>query len=235
VARCEVKGDFKELTERLVQPFVFEFLARRYPLAAVNNPRDPRAAANGQYLLVTRALYDAIGAHAAVRGEMLEDVALAGLAKRRGPIAFLATRDLLQVRMYDGARSLVEGWTKNLADLAGGPPAAVAEGLRMLVRGAAPLAALPLGAAAAVADHAALAGALVLLAGLGLSALLAEGVHIDRLGGRPAHEALLAPLGAAATGLLLLWSAYRRSGGREVAWRGRRYVAPEAGGGRRVP
>lgn len=218
------------LPERLVQPFVFEFLARRYPLAAVNDPADHRAAANGQYLLVSRPLYDAIGGHEAVRGEMLEDVALASRAKGQGArIRFLATPDLLEVRMYDGARALLEGWTKNLADLAGGTAGAAAEGLRFLVRGLLPILALSAAAVAAATDRGGLAVGLFLLGGLGLAALLAAARSLARLGVGDARVVPGAPLGAAATGLLFLRSAWRRSGGRQVVWRGRRYGAAGAG------
>ena len=217
------------VAERLVQPFVFEFLARRYPLAAVNDPGDPRAAANGQYLLVARALYDAVGGHAALKGALLEDVALARLAKARGRIRFLAAPDLVRVRMYDGARTLREGWSKNLADLAGGPAAAVREGVRFLLRGAGPILALAAALVAAATDRVAVAVGGCLLAALGGAAILAEGVGLARMGGHGARTAWLAPLGAVATGLLFLDSAWRRSGGRAVTWRGRRYTDPPAG------
>ncbi len=212
--------------ERLVQPLVFEFLARRFPLAAVNDPADPRAAANGQYLLVSRALYDAIGGHAAVKGDLLEDVALARLAKRAGAgVAFLTAPDLVSVRMYAGARALWEGWTKNLADLSGGPRAALAEAASFLLRGGAPVVGLAAGLAALAARRVDLAAGPLALAAIGLVSLAAEGVELARFHGAPPAAGLLAPAGAVTTAALLAWSAWRRSGGREVVWRGRRYPA----------
>ncbi len=218
------------LAERLVQPFVFEFLARRYPLAAVNDPADPRTAANGQYLLMARPLYDAVGGHRGVKGHTLEDVALARVAKATGArILFLATPDLLRIRMYDGARALWQGWTKNLADLAGGPMAGFAEGLRFLVRGVGPALGLVLAATAVARGPGAMAVGPFLFAALGTAALLAEGRSLARLAGRPPRAAWLAPVGAAVTGTLFLWSAWRRSGRRRVVWRGRRYAAGPRG------
>src|SRR5262249_47432038 len=70
--------------ERALLPFVYCRLARLYSYEAVNDAKSPAAAANGQYLLMQRAAYDAIGGHASVAGEVLEDVAIARLAKRAG-------------------------------------------------------------------------------------------------------------------------------------------------------
>ena len=79
--------------ERAVIPFVFCRLSQLYSFAAVNDPESPAAAANGQYLLIQRSAYDKIGGHAAVREEVLEDVALARLAKSAGiAFAFRARR-----------------------------------------------------------------------------------------------------------------------------------------------
>jgi hypothetical protein len=70
--------------ERALIPFVYTRLAQKFSYDAVNNPESPAAAANGQYLLIRREDYERIGGHAAVAGEVLEDVALARLAKQAG-------------------------------------------------------------------------------------------------------------------------------------------------------
>ncbi len=70
--------------ERALIPFVYTRLAQKFSYDAVNDPDSPAAAANGQYLLVRREDYARIGGHAAVAGEVLEDVALARLAKQQG-------------------------------------------------------------------------------------------------------------------------------------------------------
>jgi glycosyltransferase involved in cell wall biosynthesis len=102
--------------ERATLPVVFAALAREYPPKAVSNPASPIAAANGQYILVRRAAYDAVGGHAAIAGEILEDVALAGAVKRSGrKIRFRYADDAVRTRMYRSFRQLREGWTKNLA------------------------------------------------------------------------------------------------------------------------
>jgi glycosyltransferase involved in cell wall biosynthesis len=104
--------------ERALIPFVFCRLSRLYPYAAVNHPQSPAAAANGQYLLVRSDAYRAIGGHAAVSGEVLEDVALARRAKEAGvPLGFLPGDQIASARMYASFTAMWEGWTKNLFPL----------------------------------------------------------------------------------------------------------------------
>lgn len=67
----------------------------------------------GPCMAIDRTTYDDIGGHAAVRAEVAEDVALARLAPS---VSLYSGRGALRYRMYPhGWRSLVEGWTKNLA------------------------------------------------------------------------------------------------------------------------
>ena len=102
--------------EMATLPVVFAELARQYPPSIVSDPASPIAAANGQFILVRRDTYDAVGGHAAVAGEILEDVALAGAVKRSGrKIRFRYAPDAVRTRMYRNYRQLRDGWTKNLA------------------------------------------------------------------------------------------------------------------------
>ena len=100
----------------LLMPLVFSELASMYPPDKVNDPADRTAAANGQFLLVEREAYFAVGGHRAVGRSVLEDVELAVRVKRsRGDIRFRYAPDALSARMYRGFGDMVEGWTKNLA------------------------------------------------------------------------------------------------------------------------
>ena len=102
--------------EMAVLPVVFAELARQYPLAKVSDPNSPEAAANGQYILVQREAYDAVGGHAAIAGDILEDVALARAVKSSGhKIRFRYAADAVRTRMYRNYQQLRDGWTKNLA------------------------------------------------------------------------------------------------------------------------
>jgi glycosyltransferase involved in cell wall biosynthesis len=102
--------------ERAVMPVIFAELAAQYPPHKVREENSRVVAANGQYILVRRVAYDAVGGHAAVATEILEDVALARLfrnAARR--VHFRYGGDAVRARMYRNWPQLREGWTKNLA------------------------------------------------------------------------------------------------------------------------
>jgi glycosyltransferase involved in cell wall biosynthesis len=104
------------LLERAVMPVIFAELATRYRPSEVSDPKSDAAAANGQYVLISREAYDAVGGHAAIAGSLLEDVELARAVKRSGRrIFFRLGEDQVRTRMYRTTRQLIEGWTKNLA------------------------------------------------------------------------------------------------------------------------
>jgi hypothetical protein len=108
--------------EKAIMPVIFAELAGTYRPSEVSDPSSPAAAANGQYLLITRNAYDAVGGHAAVATSLLEDVALARAVKASGrKIFFRFGGDAVRTRMYRTLPQLVEGWTKNLALLFPGP------------------------------------------------------------------------------------------------------------------
>jgi glycosyltransferase involved in cell wall biosynthesis len=103
-------------TERAVMPVVFAELAAQYPPHKVRDRNSGIVAANGQYILVRRTAYDAVGGHAAVASEILEDVALAKLFSNAGfRVYFRYAGDAVRTRMYRNWPQLREGWTKNLA------------------------------------------------------------------------------------------------------------------------
>lgn len=101
--------------EKAVMPVIFAELAATYRPSQVSDPASPAAAANGQYLLISREAYDAVGGHAAVGTSLLEDVALARRVKASGrEIFFRYGADVARTHMYRSFEQLQEGWTKNL-------------------------------------------------------------------------------------------------------------------------
>lgn len=109
--------------EKALIPFIFCRLARRFSYAAVNDPKSAAAAANGQFLLIRRDVYEAIGGHARFASDVLEDVALAAAVKAAGyRLWFDPGKGIVRARMYRTFAAMWEGWTKNLYRLMGGTP-----------------------------------------------------------------------------------------------------------------
>ena len=114
--------------ERLVQPLLQWSWLTTVPLGlAARSPRPSFAVANGQLLVVDAAAYRRAGGHEAVRGEVLDDVALLRAVLRSGGHGTVADGTALATcRMYDGAGALVEGYTKSLWSAFGSKPGAAA-------------------------------------------------------------------------------------------------------------
>lgn len=109
--------------EKALIPFIYLRLAKKFSYDQVNDPKSPIAAANGQFLLIRRDVYDFIGGHRGVAGEVLEDVAIALRVKQAGHrIWFGSGKELVRTRMYSSFGAMWEGWKKNLYRLMGGTP-----------------------------------------------------------------------------------------------------------------
>lgn len=109
------------LPEKLAVPVVNMLVYSYLPLWLTYYSKDASlAAANGQWLAFTRAAYEKIGGHRAVRNHVVEDVALSRLAKRRGEkILAVSARDEVFSRMYHSGREVWAGYSKNLFGLMG--------------------------------------------------------------------------------------------------------------------
>lgn len=102
--------------EKAVMPVIFAELAATYPPSKVRDPNSPIAAANGQYLMISRDAYQEVGGHTKIASELLEDVAMAKMVKSSSrKIWFRYGGDAVRTRMYRSWSQMKEGWTKNLA------------------------------------------------------------------------------------------------------------------------
>jgi chlorobactene glucosyltransferase len=103
-------------SERLIVPFILDFLPLiGLDLRAVWRGTSRRAAANGQYLLVHAASYQAVGGHASIRGALVDDFALAERFRSHGyTILLVDGADMLSCRMYTSFREVWNGFSKNL-------------------------------------------------------------------------------------------------------------------------
>ena len=207
--------------ERALIPFVFCRLSQLYPYKIVNDPRSPIAAANGQYLLIRRDAYQEIGGHAAVAGEVLEDVALARRARAAGvPLHFAADTEIARVRMYASFRAMWEGWTKNLSPLMKMPGQGITRELLSVIPWI-PLACL------ALAPLQPIFGALGILLLAGRHASYAATLRRNRL---PVSSVVYYLVGVALYCAALLVSDWHYARGK-VTWKGREYpVAPMRNG-----
>jgi cellulose synthase/poly-beta-1,6-N-acetylglucosamine synthase-like glycosyltransferase len=212
---------------RALMPLVFADLAATYTPARVSDPSSRVAAANGQFLLVRRDVYEAIGGHAAVKGAVLEDVELAALVKRRKlGLRFRYAPEAVAARMYRSFGAMVEGWSKNLALLFANAPSLA--GMRLLQLGV--LAGIP----ALVwflwwlrtenpAARTGVLGTPLATAALGLVWLRALWGLYTRVARSnfPFRDCLLAPLGIPLYAWLLWRSWFRVTVVKQVVWKGR--------------
>ena len=99
--------------ERVIQPVCAAIMVIWFNPAKVNDPRTKTAYANGAFMLMTRACYQAIGGHAAVKGYLNEDMHLARLAKELGHRLFVVENEGLYVtRMYASFVAAWNGWSR---------------------------------------------------------------------------------------------------------------------------
>jgi glycosyltransferase involved in cell wall biosynthesis len=104
--------------ELAVMPLVFADLVRTYSSEKINDPADPTVAANGQYILVRREVYEALGGHGVLPLNVLEDIELAKIFKVSGHrIWFRYGAGIVRTRMYRTFSAMWEGWSKGLAIL----------------------------------------------------------------------------------------------------------------------
>jgi chlorobactene glucosyltransferase len=208
--------------ERLMVPCGLYLLSFGRDLPRREAPDSGRVAATGQFLLIRRAAYDAIGGHAAVAGAICEDLELARLADRTGRSVLLMNGGrLISARMYDGWSTLWPGFAKNLLDMFGGAAASLTMAAAALALSGS-LVLLPIVDFAHCQNGSASACVALALAGPG--ALAALGFHIAGALylGVPFWYGFLFPLGYLLGAAMVLDSVRRRALGR-VAWKGRVY------------
>jgi hopene-associated glycosyltransferase HpnB len=88
--------------ERALVPAFVYYFQLLYPFARVNDPRGRVAAAAGGTMLVRRAALDRIGGIAAIRGALIDDVALAAAVKPGGSVWLGHSALARSVRPYPG-------------------------------------------------------------------------------------------------------------------------------------
>ncbi len=213
--------------ERVIQPQMFALLALRYGgTETVNRARRAEdVIANGQYIMVRRDAYDAMGGHAHVRDRVAEDLAMAQEFFRAGKrVTMMLAVGRFSTHMYASLAELVGGWRKNL--YAGGRNAAMGGAFGRAIFPLALLCVPLIGLAPVAALVLSLAGVLttpwLAWSIVTVGATLLYFAAVIRFMKAPLAYALLYPLGYVMFGYIAVGAIAR---GRRVRWKERSYTS----------
>jgi len=215
--------------EKSLIPYVYCRLGSKFSFAEVNDPSKSPAAANGQFLMIRRDVYEAVGGHASVAGEVLEDVAIAKRVKGAGHrIWFRSGKGIVRARMYRSFAAMWEGWKKNLYLLMGGNVEAMD---RELARALAPVLATLIAAVSTWGFTGSVLGTLAVLAVGIIGIFIAYGDELKR------NQFPLWLIWYGIPGRLLfagvLWASYRSHRRGKLEWKGREYPVGTPGASNR--
>jgi len=221
----QVLGSF---WEKVVMPIVLTALSVGFSPRKVNDPARKDAIANGQFILIKRSTFDAIGGYESLKDQIVEDKAIAEKVKWNGYRLIVAdgTR-IMKTRMYTSLSEMWEGWTKNiylgLSDRSAMLMLGVFGGLLALMA-AFFLPIWPLTGILWVLKGGGWLAALVIIQAILLwSVLIHERVKITRKLEISAWYAFTLPIGAAVFAAMMLASTWKVISGRGVTWKGRMY------------
>lgn len=205
--------------EHVVQPVAGAILVIWNPPKRVNNPDSSAAYANGAFMLMTRAAYERIGGHAAVKATLNEDMHFARRAKReRVPFQVVQGGSLYSVRMYTSLKAIWRGWSRIFYGCFGSFPRLVASLLLLLIASLSPYVTFVGGLIAGGSAGGVFAG----IAAVTIVAQQSVLWRYYRLAGQHPATALTYPLGSAlCVGILL--NAMTRAFGVKTTWRGTAY------------
>ncbi len=97
--------------EKLVLPLAAGAWSVMNTISITNVNSRPAAYANGQFFLIRRSMYDAVGGHESVRDQITEDVELARLMKRQGAsVRLFLGSAFASTRMHATLPQMLRGW-----------------------------------------------------------------------------------------------------------------------------
>jgi len=221
----QITGSF---WEKVVMPLVMTALSVGFSPHKVNDPQTRDAIANGQYILIKRTVYDAIGGHEKLKNQIVEDKALAEQVKWHGYRLIVADgRGIAQTRMYTDLPSLWEGWTKNIYLGLSDKPAMLllgAFGAFLALMAAIFLPVWPLLGLLWYVNSGGWMALGVLLQSLAVwAALVFARMQVNAKMGIPRWYALTTPLGAGSFAAMMFTSTFNVLSGQGVTWKGRKY------------
>ena len=226
----------KHWFEMVVQPVTSLMLLKLFPMKRANAATGRRPFANGQFMLFERSAYQALGGHAAVKDDLLEDLAFARSMKRAKMEQGVAVSDgMLVVSMYDSWKAFQTGWKRIYIESCRRNPARLRkEALQLLVivvaMPAIRTASVILAAIALLDGHPMDAGTRAFAVGalaVGIAAPIirfATLAWIHRTASFPVWSALLFPGAAIAVARIFFDGARDLNARTPVRWGGREYL-----------
>lgn len=214
--------------EKVVMPLVMTALSVGFSPRKVNDPHTRDAIANGQFIMIKRAVYDSIGGHESVKDQIVEDKAISEQVKwNRHRLVVADGMQFINTRMYTSLSTMWEGWTKNIyLGLRGHPSMLLLGAFGAMV---ALIAALFLPVWPALGLLLYIKTGDLFSLGIITQALTVFGIlmimraRVARIMKISAWYAWTTPLGAAIFAAMMLASAWKVISGTGVSWKGRLY------------
>lgn len=225
IMTSQIMGSF---WEKVIMPIVMTALSVGFSPRKVNDPKTKDAIANGQFILVKRSVYDAIGGHERIKDQIVEDKAIAEQVKRNGYRLIIANGySIARTRMYTSLPEMWEGWTKNIYLGLSDQPSLMSLGIFgafILLVAALFLPLWPLLGLFWYLQGGAWQALTVILKSLILWAIViyARARVASGMGISPWYAFTL-PLGAAVFAAMMFTSTWKVLSGRGVMWKGRTY------------
>jgi chlorobactene glucosyltransferase len=215
--------------EKVVMPLIMTALSVGFSPRKVNDPKRKDAIANGQFIMIKRSVYDAIGGHESVKGQIVEDKALAEQVKWNGYRLVVADgHAVARTRMYTSLPEMWEGWTKNIYLGLRDQPSQLVLGVFgafVLLIAALFLPVWPLLGLLLYLQRGGWTAAAVIIESLILWVFLIDArAHVAKAMDISPWYAFTTSLGAAVFAGMMLTSTWRVLSGKGVTWKGRMYT-----------
>jgi chlorobactene glucosyltransferase len=220
------------VAEKIIMPVAYEGISILYPNYLVNDPNSSTAIANGQYMLIRRSVYDAVGGAERVKDKIAEDLEFGKAVKSDGYRLYFANgTHLMNVRMYTNFDEIWEGWSKNVVLSFQHNPAQGA----LAVLGTVSIGVMPpvfawwaVRARRSAAQNGTRADRIAAnwitaLAAAVIGLPIFFRVRVDRMLGISPAWSLTQPIGGLVFALIMATSALRLLTGKGVTWKGRTY------------
>lgn len=223
----QITGSF---WEKAVMPLVMTALSVGFSPRKVNDPKRKDAIANGQFILIKRSVYEAVGGHESVKDQIVEDKAISEQVKWNGYRLIVADgMKVARTRMYTSLPEMWEGWTKNIYLGLNDRPSLMVLGVFGAFISLLAALFLPvwpmLGVYWYLHGGGWMAATVILKSIIMWAYIIFVRAQVAQKMGISRGYALTTPLGAAVFAAMMVTSAFRVISGKGVTWKGRKYAS----------